>query len=275
MSLLTLYNDILYNDWGRFVEVVSREQLMPSNPNHRREFHRQPLSRRLSADLNYSKCNAEFDRIRITRSTAIDNISNFSLFLSPDFIPLHECPAGPAEFCKNRRLPGRGPRSCIRASGFLTKSSLPLVGERWVGKPFTLTNSDTILTEIGPAVDLSFPFTHFTRTCHSARCNGGRPALHPNSNNILHLQISFLWGACISLHDQKVRPAFSVKTRWSAERIRARHRTWRAGNGGNGVPALQKTQETPQNIAERLRPSGARVWQPTALLARTVQVPMP
>jgi len=137
---------------------------MPSNPSHRREFHWQPLWRRLSADPNRSKCSAEFDRIRLTRSTAIDNISNFSLFLSPAFIPLHECPAGPAESCKNRRLPRREPRRCIRASRFLTKSSLPLAGERRLGNPFTLTIPDATLRKTALAVDISFPFTlHFTR----------------------------------------------------------------------------------------------------------------
>ena len=137
---------------------------MLSDPNYCREFHRWTLSRRLSPDRHQSKCNAEFDRIGLTRPPAIDNISNFSLFLSPAYILLHKCPAGPAEFCKNRRLPPREPRSCIKASRFLTKSSLPLAGERWVGKPFTLTAPYTILTQTGPAVDLSFPFTHFTGT---------------------------------------------------------------------------------------------------------------
>jgi len=183
---------------------------MPSSPNHHREFHRQPLSGHLSADLSQPKCNAAFDRIRLTRFTAIDNISNFSLFLSPAFIPLQECPAGPDEFCKNRRLPRREPRGCIRASGFLTKSSMPLVGERWVDNPFTLTNPDARLTKTGLAVDISFPFTlHFTR--HDAMGVGRHCSLKVIISRTY--TFSFFWGAFISLHDQKVGPAFSEKIR--------------------------------------------------------------
>ena len=71
---------------------------MPSNPNHRREFHRQPLSHRLSPHRNHPKCNGEFDRIRLTRSTAIDSTCNFPIFLSPAFISPSNVQCGASDY---------------------------------------------------------------------------------------------------------------------------------------------------------------------------------
>ena len=196
------------------------------------------------ANESYSKCNVQFARPDLSFAASTDSMLTFFLFLSPDYISLHENAPAPPKFRRNGRIQEEAveDRSNLLQNVAIFEQNLTLFGRsKGVGPTFHLNrprdNSYWNWTSLTPFISFH----------SSGLCKGGRPTLHSQANRYNIYDSFFSGDLAIPCSKAKLNPRFLQKFDGCKRRNRtpSRHEPQKWGEAGGQTA---KNEENMQEV---------------------------